>query len=59
MRKVIGAIAAAMLIAGSTAPAMAGQQCKDAKGRYTKCPEKPAAKKAPCKDAKGRYTKCK
>lgn len=31
--------------------------CKDAKGRFTKCPE---AKKPPvrCKDAKGKFAKC-
>lgn len=32
--------------------------CKDAKGKFTKCPEK--AKPAPvkCKDAKGKFAKC-
>jgi len=35
-------------------------QCRDAKGKFIKCPEKPApvVKKAPCKDAKGKFTKC-
>ena len=34
--------------------------CKDAKGKFIKCPTKPAApiKKAPCRDAKGKFTKC-
>lgn len=28
--------------------------CKDAKGKFTKCPEKPKR----CKDAKGKFAKC-
>jgi len=43
---------------GSVAPALAAP-CKDAKGKFVKCPPKPVAKKGPCKDAKGRFTKCK
>lgn len=31
--------------------------CKDAKGKFTKCPEKKAAPKK-CKDAKGKFAKC-
>lgn len=31
--------------------------CKDAKGKFTKCPEKPAPA-AKCKDAKGQFAKC-
>ena len=33
--------------------------CKDAKGKFVKCPPKAAPKKGPCKDAKGRFAKCK
>ncbi|MBO9577001.1 MAG: hypothetical protein J7494_14815 [Sphingobium sp.] len=55
MRKVLFALALVGL-AGS-APALAAP-CKDAKGKFTKCPEKPVVKKAPCKDAKGKFTKC-
>lgn len=46
------------LIAGSAAPAYAAP-CKDAKGKFVKCPPKPPVKKAPCKDAKGKFIKCK
>ncbi len=46
------------LMAGTAAPALAAP-CKDAKGKFIKCPPKPVAKKAPCKDAKGRFAKCK
>jgi hypothetical protein len=49
------ASAAAMPITAEAAP------CKDAKGKFIKCP--PAApakavKKAPCRNAKGHFKKC-
>ena len=45
-------LAAALLIA--TTPALAAP-CKDAKGRFIKCPP---VKSGPCKDAKGKFVKC-
>ena len=48
------ATAALSLLAG--VPALAAP-CKDAKGRFVKCPEKPA-KPTRCKDAKGKFAKC-
>jgi len=45
-------------LVGSAAPALAAP-CKDAKGKFVKCPPKAAPKKGPCKDAKGRFAKCK
>lgn len=45
----------AMPITAEAAP------CKDAKGKFVKCPPK-AAMKAPakrCRDAKGKFAKCK
>lgn len=50
-------IAAALVLGLGSAPAMAAP-CKDAKGKFTKCPT-PPAKKGPCKDAKGKFVKCK
>jgi zinc transporter ZupT len=32
--------------------------CRDAKGKFVKCPEKAAAKPAKCKDARGKFAKC-
>jgi hypothetical protein len=32
--------------------------CRDANGKFAKCPAEKPAKKAPCRDAKGRFTKC-
>lgn len=45
------------LLTASAAPAMAAP-CKDARGKFVKCPEKKPVKKAPCKDAKGKFVKC-
>ena len=44
-------------------PAMAAKAapCKDAAGKFMKCPPPapaPAAKTGPCKDEKGKFTKC-
>jgi len=52
----VSAVLALGLVAGSAAPAAAAP-CKDAKGKFIKCPP---AKSAPvrCKDAKGKFTKC-
>ena len=56
--KVLTAAAAALLLAGSATPALAAP-CKDAKGRFTKCPTgAPPAKPVRCKDAKGKFAKC-
>ena len=56
MRKLVFALTALSLLAGS-APALAAP-CKDAKGKFVKCPAKPAKPKV-CRDAKGHYMKCK
>ena len=32
--------------------------CKDAKGKFVKCPAAAPMKAAKCKDAKGKFTKC-
>ena len=52
--RIVLALAALSL---ATGPAFAAP-CKDAKGKFTKCP--PAHAKAPvrCKDAKGKFAKC-
>ena len=52
MRKMIIALTALGLIAGS-APTLAAP-CRDAKGKFIKCP----AKVTRCKDAKGKFAKC-
>lgn len=57
MRKIAIALAAAMAVAATPMVAQAAP-CKDAKGRFVKCPAAKPAPKKPCKDAKGKFTKC-
>ena len=47
--------AAALSLAAGSAYAA---PCKDAKGRFTKCPEAKPAAGVRCKDAKGKFAKC-
>jgi len=54
MRFLSPAMAAAMLLA---APAVQAAPCKDAKGKFIKCPPPPPIKQV-CKDAKGKFAKC-
>ncbi len=52
------AVAIALSLGGMAAPALAAP-CKDAKGKFTKCPPPAApAKGVRCKDAKGKFAKC-
>ena len=66
MKKLVFALTALSLVAGSAAPAFAAAPCKDAKGKFVKCPAKPTAtaakttaKPKACRDAKGHFAKCK
>jgi len=45
-------VAASLTVAGTAGIAA---PCKDAKGKFTKCPP---AKAVPCKDSKGKFVKC-
>ncbi len=58
MRKIIIALTAFGLVAGS-APGIAAAPCRDAKGKFIKCPKAPAKPKPTrCRDAKGHFVKC-
>jgi hypothetical protein len=61
MKKLMFALAAVSLVA-SSAPSFAAAPCKDSKGKFVKCPTKPAAAKPvaaqKCRDAKGKFIKC-
>jgi len=57
MRKLIFGLVAAALVAGST-PSIAATPCRDAKGKFIKCPPKAPAKPTKCRDAKGKFAKC-
>ncbi len=63
MRPIFVTVAAAFAIAALPA-AVHAAPCKDAKGKFMKCPaaaakSATAPKKGPCRDAKGKFTKCK
>lgn len=51
MKKLLAALAMSALVASPTLAA----PCRDAKGKFVKCPDKPPVK---CKDAKGKFAKC-
>ena len=53
MKQLLLAVTALSLLAGS-APSLAAP-CKDAKGKFMKCPVKPKV----CRNAQGHFTKCK
>jgi hypothetical protein len=39
-------------------PSIAAAPCRDAKGKFIKCPPKAPVKPTRCRDAKGHYVKC-
>ncbi len=60
MRRAIATAAVlAFSFAAFGAAAVDAKPCKDAKGKFTKCPAATApAKPVTCKDAKGKFAKC-
>jgi hypothetical protein len=58
MRNLVIALSAFGLLA-SSAPSLAAVPCRDAKGKFIKCPKPAPAKTTRCRDAKGKFIKCK
>ena len=56
MRKLLFAAVSVGLLA--TATPSFGAPCKDAKGRFMKCPSKTPVKATRCKSANGKFAKC-
>lgn len=56
MRKLLFAIVTVALLA-SAAPSSAAP-CRDAKGKFVKCPDKAPVKATRCKAANGKFAKC-
>lgn len=54
VRNLMFAAAAFTMVA---TPALAAP-CRDAKGKFIKCPDKAPAKVTRCKDAKGKFAEC-
>ena len=57
MRKIIAALSALAFVSASV-PSLAAAPCRDAKGKFIKCPTKVAPKPTRCKNAKGKFAKC-
>ena len=57
LKHIIAAAMSLALVAGTAAPAVAAP-CRDAKGKFVKCPPKPAPKVVKCRNAKGQFAKC-
>ena len=60
-RSVVAAALFAFSLSAMGAGSVFAAPCKDAKGKFTKCPAAAAAKPAKpvkCKDAKGKFAKC-
>ena len=57
MRTLTTIMTAVLLVAGSATGAYAAP-CKDAKGKFIKCPPAAPKKAARCKYAKGKFAKC-
>ena len=51
------ALVVALSLGGAASPALAAP-CKDAKGKFIKCPPVAPAAGARCKNAKGKFAKC-
>ena len=56
IRFMLTAAASLAFVVAAASPVIAAP-CKDAKGRFAKCPPAPA-KPVRCKDAKGKFAKC-
>ncbi len=52
------AIFAAALALAATPASVSAAPCKDAKGKFVKCPPAAPAKGVRCKDGKGKFAKC-
>ena len=57
MKKLIITLSAVGLLTNSVS-SFAAAPCRDAKGKFIKCPPKAPAKPTKCRDAKGHFAKC-
>ena len=58
MRKLTVAILSATLLMGGLTSAASAAPCKDAKGKFIKCPPAKPTKVVRCKAANGKFAKC-
>lgn len=60
MHRPLALAAAVLLVFTAASPSLAAAPCRDAKGKFIKCPPAASAPAKPtkCKDAKGKFAKC-
>jgi hypothetical protein len=58
MSKTLSLAFALAIALSSAGVAYAAGPCRDAKGKFIKCPAAAPAKPTKCKDAKGKFAKC-
>lgn len=58
MKRLSLALASTVLMFGVVAVPANAAPCRDAKGKFVKCPDKAPTKPVRCKDAKGKFAKC-
>jgi len=65
MKKIFAALLIGSLLASAPAMSFTGsgsisapKSCRDAKGKFIKCPAAAPAKPKQCRDAKGKFIKC-
>ena len=57
IKKIVGAFISVAMLSAIASPTYAKPPCRDAKGKFIKCPEaKPKVQR--CRDAKGKFAKC-
>jgi hypothetical protein len=60
MKRFLMSVMTFLFIASLGSGIASAKSCRDAKGKFTKCPTTMAAPKPKqCRDAKGKFTKCK
>ena len=60
MQRLLTSLMAFVFIAGLGSGVASAKSCRDAKGKFTKCPTAMAAPKPKhCRDTKGKFIKCK
>ncbi len=57
-RALVTAAVLAFSLTALSAPAALAAPCKDAKGKFIKCPPPAPVKVVRCKDASGKFAKC-
>jgi hypothetical protein len=58
MLRFVAAVIACVVISGFSGGMASAKQCRDASGKFTKCPPTTSHMPKHCRDAKGKFVKC-